>query len=408
MVADLAGRACDMPTRWPGSMRTVPSEEEVRTCLDLGMAYLPEGPSQERIKLLIVRATWSFAYPERGFNDEELDELERAGLDAYETAMQLGLPNLASAALDATQSVPGSQGNWAKAMEYSHMREQLLPVLTDLDEMGDVTACAAWDNYEVGEYQMAESWASEGAGRTDVAVTFRLHSLAWRCVARFRLGDWDGAIDDFRTIRDLLDERRDEPPYFVSHAYGAALLIDHARGASPEMERLADVLNPIESSNEGRFTRLRPWLAMLSVVRNDFVRAHELLDSLPAGWRIHGGEVLEARCELVGEEAEWGSAPSVLADARAFAEKGGLPILGLFADRLEGHASLADGDSSRALDLLVRARDGFAEHAASYERARTEVVLADALRALDRHGEAATASEAARREFQRLGVTFVS
>ena len=230
------------------------------------------------------------------------------------------------------------------------MREQLLPVLTDLDEVGDVTACAAWDNYEIGEYRVAETWASEGTRRTDVAVTFRLHSHAWRCVARFRLGDWDGAIDDFRTIRELLDERRDEPPYFVSHAYGAALLIDHARGASPEMERLADVLSPLESSSEGRFTRLRPWLAMLSVVRDDFALAHDLARSiLPAGWRIHGGEVLEARCELVRAEAAWETAPSVLADSRAFAETGGLPVLGLFADRLEGHALLETGDPAHSV-----------------------------------------------------------
>ncbi len=405
MVADLAGRACDMPTRWPGSMRTVPAEQEVRTCLDLGLSYLPEGASEERVKLQMVRATWSFAYPKRGFTDEELDELERAGLDAYETAMHLGLPNLASAALDATSSVPGSQGRWAGAVEYNQMREELLPVLTDVDEVGDVTSCAAWGRYEIGAYREAETWASEGAARTDVAVTFRFHSCAWRCVARFRLGDWDGAIDDFRTIRELLDERQDEPPYFVSHAYGAALLIDHARGATREMERLADVLNPIESSSEGRFTRLRPWLGMLSVARHDFAQAHELLDDLPPGWRNHGGEVFEARCELVRAEAAWESAPVVIAESRAFALAGGLRILGLFADRLEGHALLADGDPTGARELLLGARDGFASLDAPYERARTEVVFADALRALDRSEEAEAASGEAQREFERLGVT---
>ena len=404
LVADLAGRACDMPTRWPGSMRAIPSEREVRTCLDLGLSYLPEGASEERVKLQMVRATWAFAYPERGFTDEELDELERAGLDGYETAMQLGLPNLASAALDATQSVPGSQGHWAQALEYSHKREQLLPVLTDLEEMGDVTACAAWDRYEVGQYREAETWASEHAARTDIAVTFRLHSRAWRCVARFRLGDWDGAIDDFRTIRELLDERQDEPPYFVSHAYGAALLIDHARGATQQMERLADVLNPIESSCEGRFTRLRPWLAMLSVARRDFVRAHELLDELPAGWRNHGGEVFEARCELARSEGAWETAPVITAESRAFAETGGLSILGLFANRLEGHGLLAEGDPAPALELLLLARDGFATCGAAYERARTEVLLADAFRALELSDEAQTASDDAQREFERLGV----
>ena len=31
-------------------MRTLPSEEEVRVRLELGLSYLPEGPSQEWIK----------------------------------------------------------------------------------------------------------------------------------------------------------------------------------------------------------------------------------------------------------------------------------------------------------------------------------------------------------------------
>jgi hypothetical protein len=288
------------------------------------------------------------------------------------------------------------------------MREQLLPVLTDLDEIGDVTACAAWDNYEIGEYRVAETWASEGALRTDAAVTFRLHSHAWRCVARFRLGEWDSAIEDFTTIRELLDERRDEPQYFVSHAYGAALLIDHARGASPEMERLADVLRPLGSSSNGRFTRLRPWLAMHAVAREDFAMAHRLLDDLPAGWRNHGGEVFEARCELARSEAAWEETPSVLAQAREFAARGGLPILACFADRLEGHALLETGDPALALDLLLRARDGFAAHHATYERARTEVVIADVFRALDRPDEANAPSDEAEREFERLRVTVLN
>jgi class 3 adenylate cyclase/tetratricopeptide (TPR) repeat protein len=404
-VADLSARACDMPTRWPGSMRSIPSEEEVRACLELGLSYLPEGASEERIKIQMIRATWAFAYPERGFTDEEFAGLERAGMDAYETAMQLGLPNLASAALDAAQSVPGSQGHWARAVEYSQIREKLLPDLTDLDEVGDATACAAWNHYEVGLYRTSERWASEGIRRTEGrAVAFRLHSHAWRCVARFRLGDWDAAMQDYQTIRDQLDERRDEPPYFAAHAYGAALLMDHARGGSAEMERLADLLSPLESTSEGRFTRLRPWLAMVSIVRGDFGQAHDRLDDLPAGWRVHGGEVLEARCELVRAEAAWETAPSILAESRAFAESGGLPILGFFADRLEGHALLEAGDADRAIPLLLNARDGFSAHEARYEQACTERVLAEVFRASDRPDEAKAASDDALREFERLGV----
>ncbi len=94
----------------------------------------------------------------------------------------------------------------------------------------------------------------------------------------------------------------------------------------------------------------------------------------------------------------------MFADSRAFAEKGGLPILGFFADRLEGHALLATGDAARAVPLLLNARDGFSAHEARYEQACTERVLADAFRALDRPDEAAAASDDARREFERLGV----
>ena len=120
------------------------------------------------------------------------------------------------------------------------------------------------------------------------------------------------------------------------------------------MERLADMLSPMESSSEGRFTRLRPWLGMLAVVRHDFARAHELLDDLPPGWRNHGGEVFEARCELVRAEAAWESAPVVIPESQAFAVAGGLPVLGFFADRLEGHALLESGDAEHALDLLLK------------------------------------------------------
>jgi hypothetical protein len=161
-VADLSARACDMPTRWPGSMRSLPSEEEVRACLELGLSYLPEGASEERIKIQMIRATWAFAYPERGFTDEEFAGLERAGMDAYETAMQPGSRtwprprstlHRASLARRATGHGRSSTPRSAKCCCRS----------ADLDEVGDVTACAAWNHCEVGLYRTSERWASEGS-----------------------------------------------------------------------------------------------------------------------------------------------------------------------------------------------------------------------------------------------------
>ena len=166
-----AARACDMPTRWPGSMRTVPSEEEVRACLDLGLSYLPEGASQERIKLQMVRATWAFAYPERGFTDEEFAGA-RAGRPRClrdGDAARAPEPRLGRARRRAERAgLAGPLG--ASGRVLAHARTDSCPILTDLDEVGDVTACAAWNNYEVGEYR---TWRRPGRRRAPGGRTSR-------------------------------------------------------------------------------------------------------------------------------------------------------------------------------------------------------------------------------------------
>src|SRR5439155_6848456 len=40
-LAMLCARTCEIPTRWPGSMRVVPEKEEVRGYLDLGLRTAP-------------------------------------------------------------------------------------------------------------------------------------------------------------------------------------------------------------------------------------------------------------------------------------------------------------------------------------------------------------------------------
>ena len=409
-VADLSARACDMPTRWPGSMRTLPPEEEVRACLELGLSYLPEGASEERIKLQMIRATWAFAYPERGFTDEEFEELERAGMDAYETAMQLGLPNLASAALDAAQSVPwlaGPLGTSGRVL--ARAAKDSCPILTDLDEVGDVTACAAWNYYEVGALsQVLRDWASEGSavprvGRSTFRAPFTRLAVR-RPFPAGRLGRSDRRTSgrSANSSTSAGTSRRTSPV----HAYGAALLIDHARGASPEMERLADGLNPLESVERRAVHRDSvPGSAMLSVVRGRLrtsARAPRRSSGRVARPRRRGarGAVRVGPCGSgVGERLppsspsrgrspsregcrSWGSSPTGWRDTRCW----------------------RPATPPRAVPLLLNARDGFSAHEARYERACTERVLADAFRAWTVPMRRTAASDDARREFERLGV----
>ncbi|MGH2673184.1 MAG: hypothetical protein ACRDHC_09425, partial [Actinomycetota bacterium] len=57
-------------------------------------------------------------------------------------------------------------------------------------------------------------------------------------------------------------------------------------------------------------------------------------------------------------------------------------------DRLDGRASLAAGNAERAAALLERAGEGFAVLSATWERAVTQLDLADALSASGRDEDA--------------------
>ena len=69
-----------------------------------------------------------------------------------------------------------------------------------------------------------------------------------------------------------------------------------------------------------------------------------------------------------------------------------------FADRLEGVAAVATGGAAKGLDLLRRASAGFAALRVAWEKARTDLLLAEA----DPEGSA-NAAAAAAETFDRLG-----
>jgi len=115
---------------------------------------------------------------------------------------------------------------------------------------------------------------------------------------------------------------------------------------------------------------------------------------------VHAGQMIEARCELVSAEATWHETPAVVAEARRYADEGGLKSLVPFADRLEGRAAIAQDRKDAGIELLRRASAGFAALGAVWEQARTDLRLAEA-GATDSAASAASAAEI----FDRLGCT---
>ena len=402
-VAHLAALGCEVAVRWPGSMRgEPPSEESVRELWDLGMTHLPPGDSEERIRLFGVRAGWAFAFP-GGYNEEQLAELSDAALEGASIALRMGLPNRASAAYDQAIGPWISHGRYGQALPIWEMRSKMASSVTDVLELGDLYAMGAWVHHEVGRYGRALQLADTGLESiTGRHPTTELHIRAWRMAALYRSGRWDEALGEFGLVREMLGDRRDDPPYFASHAFGIAGVILHRRGERVQSDDLAGSMLRMVSES---FGRLYGNLLRFLVIRGDLKLANEL--RRPRTWETHAGDALAAEAERLAASADWAGATDLVATMRAHAEAGDAPSVASFADRLEGRAEAADGDPGTAAACLLRAAAGFAALGDPWERALTDLDLARLLGQTD-EGEAsrllrnATATFASLRDVQGL------
>jgi tetratricopeptide (TPR) repeat protein len=398
-IAYLVARAVDLPVRWPGSMREVPDADEVRSLHAVGMDHLPPGDSPERTMLMANRAGWPFSFPEAQ-DPEELAAAERSGLEAAAMAGRLSRYDLASAALDQAQGTVAAVGMYGRAIELVAERAKLVPFLQDTFEIGDFYAMGAWSHYEVGRYREALRYSDEGSafGEGHVANS-EVHALSWRVATRYRLGQWDDAMADLQRLRARLDDRRDDPPYFASHAFAVGAAIAAIRGETASSDELTEIVGRAATADT---PRAYAWYVRLLLERGTLDEALRTFEDRPATWRVHRPDVEEVRLELLAATADWTSTPEVLAEVRAYAAESQVAALPWFADRHEGLAALARGELDAGIGLLHSAADGFTGIEAVWERARTDLHLAGALAAAGRGGAAATRAEAAAEVFAAL------
>lgn len=381
-------------------MRVIPAPEEVEPMLELGAVHVPQGDSEEWIRLQAVRASWPFAFPGLALSREQGIACERAGLEASEMAIRLGRYDLASAALDAAAGFGISLGLYNRVLPIEARRLELLPNVGDLLEIGDAYAMVAWSNHELGRYAAGLEKVEKGLALVEGrAANAEVHLRAWLSILRFRLGDWDGAIEAFEEIRRLLDERRDDPPYFATHTFAAAATIFDRRGDTVESDRMTGLLRPLAG---GFSSRLLPWFAILLIERGELDPARRALAELPDAWRVHMADFLEARCELAAAEGSWDQVPELVGEIRAYAEESDAAAPPIFGLRLEGRAALAEGDSSRAEELLARATEGFRTLDAPYEVAVSSLDLGRACVASGRSADATLALDRANTTLERL------
>jgi class 3 adenylate cyclase len=397
-IARVCGWAVQQPTRWPGSMSVLPPESEVREYLDLGFANVGEEESEELVRLLTARAfaPWAFAGG-RLLTDDEIDDGHAAGERAVSIATRLRRPDLASSALDALSSIALVRGQYVGAIPIVERRLALTASLEDPWELGDIHGMASWIRAYSGLYVEAVAAAldglpAEGSGAEGPDV----HRLAWAGFAEFSLGNWDRVIDTLLPrVLSILGERRKDPPYFAIHILGPVAIIQDARGDPGAAEWAALLHRTSEPSESQRLTSL-PWLAWLDARHG---RASDAWTALERFRSIsHQGSrplIDQVRAIALAEGVRWDLVPDFLADSRAYTESAGTDPLGFHLDRLEGRAALAAGDIDVAVRLLEAASDGANRLHATWERACTDISLAEALIAAGRADEARVRTQAA-------------
>jgi class 3 adenylate cyclase len=403
-IARVCARVVENPMRWPGSMMQAPSEDVVRRYFDLGFANAGDGDSEELARLLLGRAFVPYAFGHRRSIGE--DEYEAATADAEratEMALRLGRVDLASASLDGAGATLWPRGLYGRSRPLIARRLELAETIEDPWELGDIHAVAAWASAMIGDYPEAIRLAEQGERRAaGEAAGMELHNLSWRAFAEFALGNWPSVVDVIMPkALSILGDRREEPPYFSAHLFGAAAFVRDARG-DPALHELISLLERQAAREDSRLPLI--WLACV-------LSRHDRTAELDAALERLGSDstaiarplVDQIRAEILAQHERWDEVPTFLEDSRGFAERGELRALPVHLDRLEGRTAVAAGDLERGLTTLERSRKGFAELGAAWERARTELDIAEALAGVGREGEGRMRLDAAAPDLERAG-----
>jgi hypothetical protein len=299
---------------------------------------------------------------------------------AADAAEELDDADLLSGALDLLQSWDTDRGRYGAGYRTNARRIELVPRMTDVKEIGDTLAVAAWSAAHMGRYRQADEHATACIERSrGVDSGSYLHGLVWRVIARAMLGQWDAALADQAEIeRVAAQDPRDLPAGYTMRAYAFAALCHEWRGETAEADRYIEVTRRyfvLRRSVSMQGSLQAPPLALALARRGRFDEALELIPFVPESGSA--GVTLEALCEIAALRGRWADAPELVAAARAEAAVGEQVSLPLFAARLEGRAAAATGDPARGAELLAGTVEGFAGLGARWEEAWSRLHLAE-------------------------------
>jgi tetratricopeptide (TPR) repeat protein len=260
-IADLCGRALEIPLRWTGTMLCLPEEDETRRYLDVGLAHLEPGDSEARVRLLAAHGFWAHGFATTPKSPQDRAEARQNAEEAAAMGLRMGLPELALAALDAVQSTYDDEGLHREALELAQHRLELSRSIRDAWELGDMFAMLSSAHYSVGSFAEAVQVGGEGFELAlDENPIVALHCLSYRAAARFRTGDWNGAFEDLARTREILGPDRD-PIRGAALPWSIAAFAHDVRGETAAADRCLAVTTRLEAGLAHAADHLSPWVA---------------------------------------------------------------------------------------------------------------------------------------------------
>jgi hypothetical protein len=336
---------------------------------------------------------------------EEREQALESGMRAAELAASMGRLDLESAALDGSASAIIGEGLYGEKRSQALIGRRLaLAELTeDPWEAGDIYAMGAWNQSMIGDYESSIRLGLIGRDRASRSAEGLVnHCLNWVGASMFQLGEWDRVLEVFHECQVLMGERAGEPPYFMMNVYGAAAFVRAARGLT-EAGHLIDVLESSRGTGIEGSVIASYWLAWLEARRGHLDRSWELIHDADIGtstMRPFGDQVT---AEVLALSQRWDEVPQFLEASRLYAHEAALLALPVHLVRLEGRAALATGNRKSGLELLDLACAGYADRGAAWERARTELEIAEALADAGLEADARARIGAAILDIERVG-----
>jgi len=383
----------------------LPSEDEVRRYLELGLTNLEDERTEDGVWLRIAEAFVPFSASfMRTPSDEEYERALELAMAAADTAHSLDRVDLESAALDAAGSTHIARGLYVSSASVDDRRAALMDRLDDLGEIGDAFAVRAWGRAGMGRYREGVEIAVAGAAAVgDEQHVVTAHLAAWEAYCRLALGEWDEVVDRIypRVVANL-GERADDPPGFLIPAFGCAAFVWIVRG-DERSQKIEDMI-AIRAGQDGEAPGATHWHSLLLFHRGEPEAALAVIKN--SGLELDGmlrpflGPTL---AKILAQVGAWDEVPAFLQESRAYVERANDLVLPGHLDQLEGRMQLAQGNASEAVLTLQRAATALERLATPWEHACNALWLAEALRRTDHDAQAVGQASSALEVFERMG-----